>query len=151
MAGIVGTIVTVKDYLSPKEVKLVVQPKQPNEDKIMLNEKRKYIIPAFHREIRWTENNVKILLSDLLNGSRFLGNVILTITSNEECLIIDGQQRTIILKMILGYIKNRYNEQIELFDMCLLENGSFPGFQKLLDNGFNPSAFATDEWQKMLE
>ena len=30
MAGIVGTIVTVKDYLSPKEVKLVVQPKQPN-------------------------------------------------------------------------------------------------------------------------
>ena len=102
MAGIVGTIANVKDYLSKVRVCLSVQHHEPQEQRIQLEADRQYSIPAFQRELRWDDNNLKMLLSDLSRGNKFLGNIILTVKSDHTCEIIDGQQRTTVLMLIVA-------------------------------------------------
>ena len=94
MAGIVGTITNLSDFLSKTQVCLSVKPNDPQQQIICLEADRKYSIPAFQREVRWDDNNLKMLLYDLSRSSKFLGNIILTIKSDHTCEIIDGQQRT---------------------------------------------------------
>lgn len=98
MAGIVGTITNLSDFLSKTQVCLSVKPNDPQQQIICLEADRKYSIPAFQREVRWDDNNLKMLLYDLSRSSKFLGNIILTIKSDHTCEIIDGQQRTTVLK-----------------------------------------------------
>lgn len=99
MAGIVGTITNLSDFLSKTQVCLSVKPNDPQQQIICLEADRKYSIPAFQREVRWDDNNLKMLLYDLSRSSKFLGNIILTIKSDHTCEIIDGQQRTTVLKL----------------------------------------------------
>lgn len=151
MAKIVGTITTVQQYLSKNEVVLVVKPGTPNEDKIILKQNREYEIPMFQREVRWSKGNVNILLSDLMNGPRFLGNIILSIHADDICEIIDGQQRTTVLFMILECIKHKHGEDIGLFHLCPLINKSFPDFQKIVSVGFDKSKLSPEDWNKAME
>lgn len=102
MAEIVGTITNLSDFLSKTQVCLSVKPNDPQQQIICLEADRKYSIPAFQREVRWDDNNLKMLLYDLSRSSKFLGNIILTIKSDHTCEIIDGQQRTTVLKLIAG-------------------------------------------------
>lgn len=139
MSNIVGTIITAQNFLSQKEVTLTVNPNSPNERKIVLAENRKYIIPSYQREIRWNSGNVNVLLADLASGPKFLGNIILSLKSNDECEIIDGQQRTTILQMIIACIREKYGDEIELFEMSEIDNKSFSGLSDLLKYGFNES------------
>lgn len=97
MAEIVGTITNLSDFLSKTQVCLSVKPNDPQQQIICLEADRKYSIPAFQREVRWDDNNLKMLLYDLSRSSKFLGNIILTIKSDHTCEIIDGQQRTTVL------------------------------------------------------
>lgn len=99
MAEIVGTITNLSDFLSKTQVCLSVKPNDPQQQIICLEADRKYSIPAFQREVRWDDNNLKMLLYDLSRSSKFLGNIILTIKSDHTCEIIDGQQRTTVLKL----------------------------------------------------
>lgn len=101
MAGIVGTITNLSDFLSKTQVCLSVKPNDPQQQIICLEADRKYSIPAFQREVRWDDNNLKMLLYDLSRSSKFLGNIILTIKSDHTCEIIDGQQRTTVLMSFL--------------------------------------------------
>lgn len=71
MAGIVGTITSINDFLSKTQVCLSVKPNQPQVQSICLDEDRQYSIPAFQREVRWDDNNLKMLLFDLSRGSTF--------------------------------------------------------------------------------
>lgn len=150
MAGIVGTITNINDFISKVPVCLSVRPNDPQEHKIHLECDRKYSIPAFQRELRWDDNNLKMLLYDLSRGSKFLGNIILTVKSDHTCEIIDGQQRTTILMLIVTCIKNKFGTQISTPDLCPLRNESFTGFQELLENAFNRQAFTTEEWNTAL-
>lgn len=100
MAEIVGTITNLSDFLSKTQVCLSVKPNDPQQQNICLEADRKYSIPAFQREVRWDDNNLKMLLYDLSRSSKFLGNIILTIKSDHTCEIIDGQQRTTVLILI---------------------------------------------------
>ena len=143
MAEIMGTVTSIKRYLSPEKIELKISPDMGGESTITLQQNRKYIIPDFQREIRWEENNLSILLSDLSTSARFLGNIILTIEKNGDCKIIDGQQRTTVLLLILAYIKNRYQDQLEPFVPCSIENRSFLGLSKLMEKGFD-SALLND-------
>ena len=68
MAGIVGTITSINDFLSKTQVCLSVKPNQPQVQSICLDEDRQYSIPAFQREVRWDDNNLKMLLFDLSRG-----------------------------------------------------------------------------------
>ena len=145
MAEIMGTVTSVKRYLSPEKIELKISPDLGGESTIILQRNRKYIIPDFQREIRWEENNLSILLSDLSTSPRFLGNIILTIERNGDCQIIDGQQRTTILLLIIAYIRSRYQEELEPFTPCSIENRSFIGLSKLLGNGFEDSLLKDPE------
>lgn len=150
MAEIMGTVTSIKRYLSPEKIELKISPDMGPENTITLPQNRRYIIPDFQREIRWEENNLSILLSDLSSSSRFLGNIILTIDRNGNCQIIDGQQRTTILLLIIAYIKSRYQDTLEPFTPCSIENRSFIGLSELMNNGFdnslleNPAIIETD-------
>lgn len=136
MARIVGTITNVKDYLSQTQVSLSVHPHGAQEQNIRLEADREYSIPAFQREIRWDDNNLRMLLSDLSRGGKFLGNIILTVKSDHTCEIIDGQQRTTVLMLIIACIKKKFEGQIGTPELCTLHNKSFDGFQKLLEKAF---------------
>lgn len=144
MSDIVGTVVTVKQFLSKEEVRLTVNPNQPAEQLIVLPKNREYVIPAYQREIRWNSGNINVLLSDLLNGPRFLGNIILSLKQNNVCEIIDGQQRTTVLQMILACLKCKYHDEIELFEVSDINNNSFPGLKELIRYGFNESEISAE-------
>ena len=60
MAEIMGTVTSVKRYLSPEKIELKISPDLGGESTIILQQNRKYIIPDFQREIRWEENNLSI-------------------------------------------------------------------------------------------
>ena len=77
MAGIVGTITSVNNFLSTTEVRISIRPENPQQPGILLAQNRQYLIPSFQREMRWEQNNLKTLLSDLARGPKFLGNIIL--------------------------------------------------------------------------
>ena len=53
MAVIMGTVTSVKRYLSPEKIELKISPDLGGESTIILQQNRKYIIPDFQREIRW--------------------------------------------------------------------------------------------------
>lgn len=122
MAGIVGTITNLSDFLSKTQVCLSVKPNDPQQQIICLEADRKYSIPAFQREVRWDDNNLKMLLYDLSRSSKFLGNIILTIKSDHTCEIIDGQQRTTVLMLIVSCIKKKFGTKISTPDLCPLRN-----------------------------
>lgn len=88
MAGIVGTITNLSDFLSKTQVCLSVKPNDPQQQIICLEADRKYSIPAFQREVRWDDNNLKMLLYDLSRSSKFLGNII--VADGLFCREIDG-------------------------------------------------------------
>lgn len=96
MAGIVGTITNLSDFLSKIQVCLSVKPNDPQQQIICLEADRKYSIPAFQREVRWDDNNLKMLLYDLSRSSKFLGNIILKSVLGEvdrEKIPVTGNSR----------------------------------------------------------
>lgn len=111
MAEIVGTITNLSDFLSKTQVCLSVKPNDPQQQIICLEADRKYSIPAFQREVRWDDNNLKMLLYDLSRSSKFLGNIILTIKSDHTCEIIDGcenalgNHRPCVISNHVGYLQ----------------------------------------------
>lgn len=150
MAGIIGTIIDIKSYLEDKEYKITVHSQHEAEQEISLFADREYIIPSFQRELRWNVDNVNVLISDLSRGPIFLGNVILTIKDNHKCEIIDGQQRTTILILILSWLKQKYGTSIELPSTCKIDNLSFQSFQALVDCGFNKCAVSEQTWHTLI-
>lgn len=148
MAEIVGTITNLSDFLSKTQVCLSVKPNDPQQQIICLEADRKYSIPAFQREVRWDDNNLKMLLYDLSRSSKFLGNIILTIKSDHTCEIIDGQQRTTVLMLIVSCIKKKFGTKISTPDLCPLRNEGFTGFQTLLEKAFDQEAITSDDWKQ---
>ena len=98
---ITGTIITIKEYLSTNK-KIISIGSDPNhQDSIVLAENRIYEIPHYQRELRWSIDTIQQLISDLKSVPKFLGNIIMSIDSGKY-EIIDGQQRTTILLMIIS-------------------------------------------------
>ncbi len=151
MAGIVGTITNIKDFLSKTQICLSVKPNNPQEQSIRLEPDRKYSVPAFQREVRWDDNNLKMLLCDLSRRNKFLGNIILTVKSDHTCEIIDGQQRTTVLMLIIACIKKKYGTRIPTPEVCPLKNEAFEGFENLLEKHFDSTAFTHEEWNSILK
>lgn len=129
MAEIVGTITNLSDFLSKTQVCLSVKPNDPQQQIICLEADRKYSIPAFQREVRWDDNNLKMLLYDLSRSSKFLGNIILTIKSDHTCEIIDGQQRTTVLIIFCHFTAHHNSNAIDVLiviQITRLWSGSYP-------------------------
>ena len=144
MANIVGTILKVKDFYSVEEAAIRIHVGTEKQPVLKLDKDRKYIIPDFQREIRWERENVIELMTDIKNGSKFLGNVILTKTK-DGFEIIDGQQRTTVINILLQQLRSLYSDSVSIFETCELVNRSFEKYSFLQDNNFNLSGMSTQD------
>lgn len=148
MMNFLGAIVPVEKYLSKSDFNITIIKDGGDAQNLTFSKNRIYSIPSFQREIRWDSENVNTLLSDLSNGPQFLGNTILSNKNNNAYEILDGQQRTTVMSMIIECIKSKYNGEIETFELCPLYNESFTAFNEILQRGFN---LPTDELDKYLQ
>lgn len=126
MAEIVGTITNLSDFLSKTQVCLSVKPNDPQQQIICLEADRKYSIPAFQREVRWDDNNLKMLLYDLSRSSKFLGNIIFFLVTPEispncwTCLIV----YLAIIAMIRCLFLTKYMELVLILLSKIFRAGS---------------------------
>lgn len=97
--------------VSIAEFFLICRDKEPNFDR----NRKKYVIPKYQREYKWTPEKVQTLISDINNRDKFLGNIILNKVS-DYYEIVDGQQRitTILLILIALFNQNRLPNSDEL-------------------------------------
>ena len=141
MNEIIGTIVGINSFLGKEKVNVEVKyTADQSATAFTLAENRKYVIPAFQREIRWTEENLNVLVQDVSRANKFLGNVILAQQTNDEYLIIDGQQRVSVLLMMIEYLKERWGREIQAltqYSACSLSIDSFKGFDKFREVNYN--------------
>ena len=77
-----------------------------------------YKVPVYQRDFAWTSEKVDILWDDLKNAlendreSYFLGAIVLSHTSSDNSLdIVDGQQRIIVISMILATIRDEWKKE----------------------------------------
>lgn len=141
MNEIIGTIVGLNSFLAKDKVNVEVKyTADKSATAFTLAENRKYVIPAFQREIRWTEENLNVLVQDISRANKFLGNIILAQQTDDEYLIIDGQQRVSVLLMMIEYLKDRWGEEVQdlaQFSACSLSIDSFKSFSKFRDAKYN--------------
>ena len=136
MSNIKGTIVNVKDFLGLSAVSIKIS--GASEILFELEEGRSYVIPDFQREIRWTPENLIELMNDISQGSKFLGNIILTRNDNKRYAIIDGQQRTSLLRMLIRYVVATYGDEISVpSELCQIDNEAFTEYEKFQNNNFS--------------
>lgn len=136
MSNIKGTIVNVKDYLSDASVNVKIV--SGEETAFVLEKGRTYIIPDYQREIRWTSENLMDLLNDISHHSKFLGNIILSRKKENQYAIIDGQQRTSILCMLIHYVYVHYSEELSGSPtLCRIINESFLKYDLFQSNNYS--------------
>lgn len=148
MNNLLGIIAHVKELLSDTEEVIAVSKKNGDDLAVLcLAKGREYVIPDFQRQIRWTEDDVAVLIEDIRKGSKFLGNIILTKHSEQRYSIIDGQQRITILTMILSCIRQLHENKIETICPCKLMVQSFSEFSELITNGFDEKSITEKTYQ----
>ena len=102
MGDLLGIIAPLKKFMSNSDEEIYVSLDGEKRVVLSLEKDRIYDIPDFQREIRWTCDNVALLIEDIKSGPKFLGNIILTKHNDNSFSIIDGQQRiTILISHIL--------------------------------------------------
>ena len=138
MAGIIGTIINVKDLYEKKNTTIHFGDVKQTE-LITLDESRKYVIPVFQREIRWENSHLVTLIADVANKPKFLGNIIFTKNTDGTYEILDGQQRTTIIYMLLLFLSVKYPGKFPVFETCDFSIKSFKGFNDLYKANFDES------------
>lgn len=142
MGDLLGIIAPLKKFMSDSDEKVYVNLDGEKKTVLSLAKDRIYDIPDFQREIRWSNDNVALLIEDIKSGPKFLGNIILTKHVDNSFSIIDGQQRITVLTMILSCIKRLHEGEIEIITPCKLTIESFTGFSSALELGFDKSQYA---------
>lgn len=144
MSNIKGTIVNVKDFLGNAAVNIKIS--GASESVFELEEGRCYVIPDFQREIRWTPENLIELMNDIYHQQKFLGNIILTRNDNKRYAIIDGQQRTSLLRMLIRYVVATYGDELPAPpELCLIDNEAFTEYEKFQNNNFSYEGLSEEE------
>lgn len=144
MPEIKGTIVNIRDFLSTDAVQIKIS--GASESLFELETGRTYVIPDYQREIRWTAENLIELMNDISVQPKFLGNIILTRNSKKQYSIIDGQQRTTLLRMIVQYIAASYGDELpDPPAICRLENDAFVKYEEFQSNNFSFDGLSEDE------
>lgn len=136
MAELLGIIAPIKKFLSDTDEKVTMFVESQKNTILSFDSGRVYNIPDFQREVRWDTDNVSVLIEDIKNGPKFLGNIILTKHNEKKYSIIDGQQRITVLTMILNCIKYLHQKEIDIITPCTLTVESFSEFNKLMEEHF---------------
>ena len=141
MGDLLGIIAPLKKFMSNSDEEVYVTLDGEKKTVLALVKDRIYDIPDFQREIRWSSDNVALLVEDIKSGPKFLGNIILTKHIDNSFSIIDGQQRITVLTMILSCIKCLHEDEIEIINPCKLTIESFSSFSTILEQGFDESQY----------
>lgn len=144
MAELLGIIAPIKKFMSNSDEEVFFPLNGEKKVALSLAKDRVYNIPDFQREIRWSCDNVAMLIEDIKTKPRFLGNIILTKHFDNSFSIIDGQQRITILTMILSAIQRFHAQEIDIIKPCRLTIESFTQFPNILEQGFDREVY-TDE------
>ena len=149
-----GAVVTIEELFSNKKIEFKIS-SGGNDRNFGLLANRKYVIPEYQRELRWEEANVKQLIKDVKSRVQFLGNIILAERENDnsdnaqtEYEIIDGQQRITTIYLILKFLKEKYAEQLDLINNCILIIENFLKFDNAIEINFtnyNKEIIASDK------
>lgn len=148
MPNIKGTIVNIKDFLCQDAVSIKIAGSEVRQ--FELDEGRTYVIPDFQREIRWTPENLIELMNDISRREKFLGNIILTKNENKRYSIIDGQQRTSLLLMLIQYTTAKFSDELPTPpELCAIDNESFFEFTEFQNNNYSFDGLAPDRIDEM--
>lgn len=90
MGDLLGIIAPLKKFMSNSDEEVYVTLDGEKKTVLALVKDRIYDIPDFQREIRWSSDNVALLVEDIKSGPKFLGNIILTKHIDNSFSIIDG-------------------------------------------------------------
>lgn len=144
MGELLGIIAPLKKFMSNSDEEVYVTIEGKKKTILSLAKDRIYDIPDFQREIRWSKDNVSLLMEDIKSGPKFLGNIILTKHVDNSFSIIDGQQRITVLTLILTCIKRLHESEIETINPCKLSIESFSGFSSALEVGFDKDKYTVE-------
>jgi uncharacterized protein with ParB-like and HNH nuclease domain len=147
MGDLLGIIASVKKFISNTDEEIYVTLEAGKRKILFLEKDRIYSIPDFQREIRWSSDNVALLIEDIKSGPKFLGNIILTKHIDNKFSIIDGQQRITVLIMILCCIKRLHSDEIDIINTCKLTIESFEGFANVIEQGFDKSQYTEQVYE----
>lgn len=147
MGDLLGIIAPLKKFMSNSDEEVYVTLDGEKKTVLALAKDRIYDIPDFQREIRWSSDNVALLVEDIKSGPKFLGNIILTKHVNNSFSVIDGQQRITVLTMILSCIKCLHEDEIEIINPCKLTIESFSSFWTILELGFDESRYTEEVYE----
>ena len=150
MANIFGTILSIGDFLKRGSAQVTIVRGDETNHVFFLSADRKYIIPDYQREIRWSKENMVELISDISRGDKFLGNIILNQRNALEYEVIDGQQRITILLMIIYYIRSKFDQELDILQTCQLEMANLDKFNLLIESNFDIGGLSREN-QELLE
>lgn len=138
MGNIRGTIIEIKDFLFAKNTEVKIEFNGNSLLVFKFQKERIYIIPDYQREIKWQEEHLLVLMNDIYHNSKFLGNIILANSNIKDFEIIDGQQRIVMLNMLVHYIKEKYGKQIvDLDDLIEIKLNCFEKCKTFIDNNYS--------------
>ncbi len=127
----------VEEVITTEEIVFPYIIKGGRKDKLKMDENRHYIVPGYQRELKWSAENVQVLIDDLMNGSKFLGTITFSTTKKREYEIIDGQQRLTIITLLITFLNQVVESSKQVLNLCKLTNNSFRFFYEALSYQFN--------------
>lgn len=136
MESMISAIVSVKELLGTIENKIGFFRNHQNEvrEEYKLPKDRIFNIPGYQREIRWSTNNIQVLVDDVIKESKFLGIVLASSSDNKVFDIIDGQQRlTVILMLISAMNRKSDYDHIKTVEFT---NESFENIKEAIEEDF---------------
>ena len=152
MNNIRGTLISLKDFLFNKYTEIKIE---YNGDKLPIfkfKEGRRLIVPDYQREIRWNRETLFVLINDIFDGPKFLGNIILAHNGEKDYEIIDGQQRIVMLIMVINYIKNEYAEPIsDIEELVSIKLNCFEKSESFILNRYSLSGLSNQVKKDTIE
>lgn len=94
----------------------------------LLDGKHRFFVPDYQRGYRWTPQQVKELLEDLLTfaitegrtkGSYYCLQPVVVRKNDERWEVIDGQQRLTTIRILLRYLKEHYKDQWSVLEISM--------------------------------
>lgn len=129
-----SVIMTVEELVSNNEFNATIK-KRNSEISVVLPEGRKYIIPAYQREIRWKAKNMSLLFDNVNDNEIFLGNILISKKNYNEFDIIDGQQRLTAILLLMKALES-YGT-VSLPKLVAYDNKSIKRIDEMLEAGFD--------------
>src|SRR5689334_3097508 len=88
-------------------------------------------VPRYQRGYKWSETEVKELLTDIKDASQkteneyFLGSIVAAVPKNEVPEIVDGQQRLATVSILIAAIRDAFFSELKDEETAILIQGKY--------------------------